>query len=362
MASKKIVFDALIAEQSPQHQVLMIKASASQIHQIASIQRLGRDHKGKSVGFQRAQVSGHIAEIRDYLEKPDAVLPNALVLAFVSGAKVKKIKNGAAQLEIDLSGDRPGLVVDGQQRLSALTLAERDDFQVFAACLICPDINELRRQFILINNTKPLSKSLIYELLPSVPGLPDRLTPRSLAAQITEHLNFTPESSLYGFIKMETYPTGILKDTVVQKAIMNSESAGAIQVLMYEKQGHEKAAELVSNFFHAVRQTFPDDWEGHKPATSRLVHGVGIVALGYVMDEVYSRTKSITIESFKAGLRPLVGKTAWTSGNWHFSGGEVVPWNRLENTSRQYQLLAEHLVGIIRRESKSAFKKKAVSL
>ncbi|WP_083444769.1 DGQHR domain-containing protein DpdB [Herbaspirillum rhizosphaerae] len=362
MASKKIVFDALIAEQSPHHQVLMIRATASQIHKIAAIQRLGRDTEGKSVGFQRAQVSGHIAEIREYLEKTDAVLPNALVLAFVSGAKVKNIKNGAAQLEVDLTNERPGLVVDGQQRLSALTLTEREDFQVFAACLICPDINELRRQFILINNTKPLSKSLIYELLPSVPGLPDRLTPRSLAAKITESLNFTPESSLYGFIKMETYPTGILKDTVVQKAIMNSESAGAIQVLMYEKHGHEKAAELVSNFFHAVRQVFSGDWEGHKPATSRLVHGVGIVAMGYVMDEVYSRTKSISIASFKAGLTPLIGRTAWTNGHWHFSDEEVVPWNRLENTPRQYQLLAEHLVGIIRRESKSTSKRKSASV
>lgn len=354
MANKKIVFDALIAEQSPHHQVLMIRATASQIHQIASIDRLRRDSDGKSSGFQRPQVSGHIAEIRDYLETSDAVLPNALVLAFVSGAKVKLGKNGVAQLEIDLSGDRPGLVVDGQQRLTALTLTEREDFQVFASCLVCRGIDELRRQFILINNTKPLPKSLIYELLPGVADLPERLTARNLAASITEYLNFDASSSLRGLIKMQTYPTGIVKDTVVQKAIMNSEAAGAIQVLMHQKQGHIKAAELVSNFFHAVQQTFPESWDGHKPTTSRLVHGAGIIAMGYVMDEVYSRNKSTTIDSFKEGLRPLVGKTAWTEGSWRFSNDEVVPWNRIEVTPRQYQQLAEHLVGLIRRESKSA--------
>ena len=160
---------------------------------------------------------------------------------------------------------------------------------------------------------------------------------------------------------MQTYPTGILKDTIVQKAIMNSESAGAIQVLMHQKQGHEKAAELVSNFFHAVRQTFPDAWEGHKPTTSRLVHGAGIVAMGYVMDEVYSRNKSMSVDSFKEGLLPLVGKTAWTKGHWHFSDDEVIPWNRVEFTPRQYQQLAEHLVGLIRRESKLSPKRKALS-
>lgn len=361
MKAKKIIFDALVAEQSPHHQVVMIRATASQIHQIATIERIGRDEQGKTVGFQRPQVSGHIAEIRNYLEKEDAVLPNALVLAFVSGASLKKGKNGTMQLEVDLSENKPGFVVDGQQRLTALSLTEREDFHVFAACLICRSIEELRQQFILINNTKPLPKSLIYELLPGVTELPERMTARSLAAKITERLNFDPKSSLQGFIKMQTNPTGILKDTIVQKAIMNSEAAGAIQVVMHQKKGPEIAAELISNFFHAVRQTFPEDWEGHKPTTSRLVHGAGIVAMGYVMDEVYSRNKSMSIDSFKEGLRALVGKTAWTQGHWHFSDEEIIPWNRVEFTPRQSQQLAEHLVGVIRRGPHSPSKRKAVA-
>lgn len=352
MAAKSIKFDALVAEQSPHHDVLMIRATAEQIHQIASIERIGRDEKGRTVGFQRPQVTGHISEIRNYLDQADAVLPNALVLAFVSGAKVKHSKGGIAQLEIDLSKDKPGFVVDGQQRLTALSLANRENFQIFAACLICRDIDELRRQFILVNNSKPLPKSLIYELLPSVTELPDRLTSRSLAAKITERLNFDEGSSLRGFIKMQTNPTGIVKDTVVQKAIMNSEAAGAIQVVMHQKHGSDKAAELVSNFFHAVRETFPQDWEGHKPTTSRLVHGAGIVAMGYVMDEVYARNKSMSIASFKKGLEPLVGKTAWTKGSWKFSKDQIIPWDHVEFTPRQYLQLAEHLVATIRNESK----------
>ena len=350
MVSKKIVFDALVAAQSTQHGVVMIRATASQVHQIAAIDRLSRDETGKTSGFQRHQVTSHIAEIRSYLEQSDAVLPNALVVAFVDGAAVKVAKDGTAKLEIDLSKDRPGVVVDGQQRLTALTLSGRGDFHVFVACLICRNLDELRRQFILINNTKPLSKSLIYELLPTVSDLPTRYSARTLAASVIEKLNFDPSSSLHKFIKMETYPSGIVKDTVVQKAIMNSETAGAIQVLLHRERGEDEAAELVSNFFHAVRQTFADDWEGHKPTTSRLVHGVGIVAMGYVMDEVYSRQKSASIDAFKEGLRPLVGNTAWSHGSWHFSSDDVVPWNRLEFTPKQSLQLAEHLVGLIRRQ------------
>src|SRR3546814_7697995 len=78
----------------------------------------------------------------------------------------------------------PGFVVDGQQRLSALAEVDRD-FQVFVSALICRDEAELRRQFVLINNSKPLPKSLIYELLPTVDDLPARLSRRSEAADLT---------------------------------------------------------------------------------------------------------------------------------------------------------------------------------
>ena len=51
--------------------------------------------------------------------------------------------------------------------------------------MVCADEAELRRQFVLINNTRPLPKSLIYELLPGVDGLPSRLSNRAFAAELT---------------------------------------------------------------------------------------------------------------------------------------------------------------------------------
>ena len=80
-------------------------------------------------------------------------------------------------------------VVDGQQRLSALATMEKPGFQVFVSALICKDYNELRQQFVLVNNTRPLPKSLIYELLPTVYGLPERFTSRKFAARIIDLLN-----------------------------------------------------------------------------------------------------------------------------------------------------------------------------
>lgn len=348
--TKKILrFDALVADQSRNHQVVMIKATARDVLGIAEIQRLGRESDGNLVGFQRPQIAGHIAEIRRYLQQADAVLPNALVVAFVDGAKLTNAKGSIATLEVDVSNGKPGLVVDGQQRLSALTQSKRDDFQAFVACLVCRDMDELRRQFVLINNTKPLPKSLIYELLPSVKLLPERLSSRALAASVTEKLNFSPTSSLFRQIKMQTNPDGIIRDTAIQKLIMNSESAGAIQTVNQQMYDVSQPISLVDNFFHAVQAVFADDWHGQNPKTSRLVHGAGIVAMGYVMDEIYSRHGDASRQSFEKGLLPLRGQTAWTSGVWQFGPGSTTPWNDIEFTPRQYMRLAEHLVGLLRR-------------
>jgi DGQHR domain-containing protein len=362
MSKQTLKFDALLAEQGTSQSVAMIRATASQILRIASIERLGRDAQGRTIGFQRPQIARHIAEIRDYLEAADAVLPNCVVLAFVGDARIVAKRGSGAVLEVDVKDQPVGYVVDGQQRLTALSQTGREDFQVFASCLICRDMKELRRQFILINNTKQLAKSLIYELLPGMDELPERLTSRALAAALTEKLNFDPSSSLRKAVKTQTNPTGVIKDTALQKAILNSEAAGAVQIVMSGKDDVGAAFELMNNFFAAVQVVFPEAWHGHKPATSRLVHGAGITALGYVMDEIYARSHATSKEAFVDGLAPLIGRTAWTEGHWKFGDGEVVSWNHIENTPRQIQQLAEHLVSIVRtahRSPRSASKRKA---
>src|SRR3546814_15696876 len=82
---------------------------------------------------------------------------------------------------------------------------------------------------ILINNTKPLPKGLIYELLPKVGGLPFRYESRAEAARLIETLNYKKGSSLRGMINGQTNPRGIIKDTIMQRLLMNSLSDGALR-------------------------------------------------------------------------------------------------------------------------------------
>src|SRR5262249_48643548 len=128
------------------------------------IDRAGRSQTGLLRGFQRPQIAAHIHEIRDYLEREDAVLPNSVVVAFTDRIKIQPVHSNVVTIEIDIADGPPGLIVDGQQRLSALAPLTEKSFEVFVSGILCKTEEELRRQFILINNTRPLPKELIYEL------------------------------------------------------------------------------------------------------------------------------------------------------------------------------------------------------
>jgi hypothetical protein len=229
-------------------------------------------------------------------------------------------------------------------------LTERE-FEVFVSILVCKNYEELRRQFVLINSTRPLPKALIYELLPGVTGLPARLTNRSFAASLAERLNFDPSSSLRGMIYQHTNPTGVIRDTAIQKVIMQSSSDGAMREMSPEDQ-FDRGYHLVTEFFAAVKNVFRDDWDGHNPKTSRLVHSAGVIALGYVMELIVARDGAVTREEFERGLASLKGRTAWTSGYWQYSTNEQIAWNSIENTPRQVMALAQHLVSPVRRASR----------
>jgi DGQHR domain-containing protein len=261
---------------------------------------------------------------------------------------VEVLQDGIARLQIDLASGAPGLVVDGQQRLSALSQSRRGDFQVFVSALVCRNEAELRRQFVLINNTRPLPKSLIYELLPTVEGLPERMESRSAAADLTARLNFDEHSSLRGQILQHTNPKGLIRDTAIQKVLMNSLSDGVMRELIKEPRGERKCLQLASQFFSAVQQSFPEAWHGHTPATSRLVHGAGVQAMGHVMEVLALLDGARKADEFKVGLEPLKGRTAWTSGAWDFGGGDVRHWKAIQNLNRDVVSLAHYLISVVR--------------
>ena len=132
---------------------------------------------------------------------------------------------------------------------------------------------------------------------------------------------------------------------------MNSLSDGACRELIHADNGEELCISLISEFFKGIQQTFPKAWDKkHRPHTSRLIHGAGIVSMGYVMEYLFFKKDARTYQEFASGLAPLLGRTAWTEkdGSWNF-GEEIRTWNSLQNVNRDILMLASYLLRCIKK-------------
>lgn len=343
------IYPALRAQQASDHDVFVFAATPSEVLRFAQIERVGRSDDGNLKGFQRHQIASHIRDIRDYLTRDDALLPNAVIIAFIDGVNIMDLGNGRMEVHIDDASGPPGFVVDGQQRLTALSGLNKPNFQVFVSALVCKNYDELRQQFVLINSTRPLPKSLIYELLPTVDGLPERYTARRFAAKVVERLNFTGGRALRGEIRQHTNPHGVISDTAMQKLIMNSASHGALREFVRCEDREDRAVTLINEYFEAVADVFGGEWVGMTPRVSRLRHGAGIVAMGFVMDLLVANLNATTKDDFIPALKILKPFTAWTSGSWNMDGHEF-PWNAIQNTPSDIDLLTRHLVSTTKRQ------------
>ena len=68
---------------------------------------------------------------------------------------------------------------------------------------------------------------------------------------------------------------------------------------------------------------FPEAWD-ESPRRSRLVHGVGIMSLGTLMDEMswnLSGSQIPTAEEFAGELQLIADQCHWMGGSWKFGSG-----------------------------------------
>jgi DGQHR domain-containing protein len=246
--------------------------------------------------------------------------------------------------------DKPGWIVDGQQRIAAIRDAQVEKFAICVIGFITDDLHEQKTQFILVNSTKPLPKGLIYELLPSTEGaLPSFLQKRRFPAYLMERLNHDKDSPFKEIIMTASNPGGIVKDTSILKMCENSLHDGVLHRFRNTTTGGWNAEDMLrvlKCFWSAVAKVFKDAW-GLPPRRSRLMHGAGIVSLGFIMDAIGDRSPlgSIPTENFfRRDLDQLTPLCSWTHGYWNFSPDIQRRWNDIQNTSRDVQLLANYLL------------------
>ena len=108
----------------------------------------------------------------------------------------------------------------------------------------------------------------------------------------------------------------------------------------------ESIRKTLNLFWSEVKNTFPDAW-GRPSKDSRLMHGVGIRSMGIIMDRILGHLHPDdpeTKNTIKKYLKKLKPRCAWITGNWEILDG--VPWNSLQNTSRDIKRLSLALIQV----------------
>jgi DGQHR domain-containing protein len=357
-------FPALRMRQGRDRVLFAFAVDGKRVEEFAAVSRISRGNDRRVVGYQRPEVVSHIAEIRAYLESENPMLPNAVVVAFdpivrfepyplpdIAPDALSIAGDLVIPLPVEAGARKPGWIVDGQQRLAAVREAALSNgFPVWVVGFVAKSDAEQREQFILVNNTKPLPKGLVYELLPATEArLPTMLGKRRFPIALLDRLNLDDDSPLKSRIKTPTMPEGLIKDNSLIKMIENSLSDGVLYRLRghgNEAEGTEPMLRVLKSFWAAVAAVFPEAW-GKKPKESRLLHGAGVVALGFVMDAIADRGRETgipTADQFRADLEALKPICRWTEGHWEFGPGVLRKWNEVQNTPKDIQVLANYLL------------------
>ncbi len=331
--------------------------------QFSTVSRIRRE-KRKIEGYQRPEVLAHVKGIRSYIESANPMIPNAIVVAFdervrfeptgTADPETSYVRPGVIVIPIDpdlADEDKPGWIVDGQQRCAAVREADVSHFPLCVNAFITASEGEQRAQFILVNSTKPLPKGLIYELLPTTEGpLPLALMRKRFPSFLLERLNYDEDSPFRQLIHTPTTPDGIVKDNSILRMLENSLTDGCLYYHRDPDTGTgdiEEMLLILKPFWAAVRQVFGDAW-GQVPRRSRLMHGVGIASVGYIMDAITEKYieegQRLDEANYVTELKLLQDRCAWTSGYWRFGPDSLWRWNDLQNTSKDIKLLSGHLL------------------
>jgi len=360
--TEAIVRRALKLVQVADSPVYLFTLRAREVFRVAELSRVARDETGELIGYQRPEVRKHVAEITAYLNDERPLFPNALILALrpdsvrfddSRGPRDEMATAGTLRIEIPSPEmHRPAWIVDGQQRALALRAAKNQDFPVAVSAFIADTVALQRDQFIRINNTRPLPRGLVTELLPEVTiSIPTRLAGRQLPSALCDELGRNERSPFSGLIRRASTPAeaskqAVIADNSIVAMLEESLSTGCLFPYRNLATGQidtEPMGAILFAYWSAVRDTFTDAW-GKPPAESRLMHGVGIRAMGRLMDRMMSSLNLAdreTPQKIRAELKRIAPHCHWTSGRWD---GIDMEWDQLQNLHKHIQMLSNYLI------------------
>jgi DGQHR domain-containing protein len=369
---EQLVVRALKTRQGNGVDVYAFFLHGSDITRVADISRVSRDESEQLKGFQRREIRNHVNAIVEFLNSGSVLFPNAIILALAPDIEFKNARGSRPEGMINVAdigtliiplrpeGKRVAWIVDGQQRSLALARAKNPEIPVPVVAFVSEELETHREQFILVNKAKPLPTRLINELLPEVSMLlPRDLSARRLPSVLCNALNRDPRSPFHKLIRRASDEPGsgaVIVDTALVKAIERNLKLPFGALSQYRRNGEGSDTDAMHatlvQYWSAVQSTFPEAW-GKPPSESRLMHSVGIQAMGALMDPIMMRAEIAgdVDAAVAAALQRLSPHCCWIEGVWDELGWR---WNEVESTPQHIKRLSDYLIRLDRELSRRA--------
>lgn len=295
------------------------------------------------IGIQRDLKSSRVKDIRQYVQNVDASFPSSVILAvdhenayFDEDAMVLRIRRGPEIAKI----------IDGQHRIRGLD--EFDGcFQLICTVFIDMELEDQAMTFASINlaQTK-VNKSIVYDLY-EYQRAP---SPQKTCHQVARLLNREHDSPFYKRIKILGKATGEPLEYITQAAFVerllqyvsnnpmrdrNELKKGGLKKLpdpdrvgkdklifreLFSNKKDHVIAEVVWNYFDAVRNRWPEAWNSSERGMI-LNHTQGFAGLMRFLRDVYvhthDRNGGLSYDSVaKIFSKIILDDTDFTSDNY----------------------------------------------
>jgi DGQHR domain-containing protein len=355
---------ALRLAQPAGNDVFLLSLSPADLLAIASASPGQNQSSEELLGTDRPAVRKHIADIRSGLQSADALMLTSIVLGLTPEVRFRSsrgpdVSDGLATsgtIEIPLrtrAGRKPAWLLDGHYRLLALTDCEHRDFAVPVCAFVSDDPGMLRQQFDRIQSTHPLPEGLSDLLLPRpAVAISPRIGPQELPDAVCDWLNTDPESPFHGLVgpkeagKGTQFPVAraALCETVAESLSSPYGGLFPYRNIATGETDVDGVCNALKTYWAAVKAVFPDAW-GKPAKKSRLMHPVGIRTMGRLMNRVLPAVDLAAddrIQQVAGELKKIKPLCRWTSGIWE--GLDGLRWDKLENATRQVNLLSNFLM------------------
>lgn len=248
-------------------------------------------------GVQRYLSEKRVREVRDFVNAPEALLANNIIVNLSGEARFARSNGLHGVLHIP---DRPGeaMVIDGQHRLFGFRESPAQ-LELTVSAFIGLALHKQAKLFRDINTQqKGIPTSLAYDLLDLTKDA-EFVDLRS--HEIVKRLNEEPDSPWYQSIKMQGVGAGLVtQGAFIERLKTHVGSNGSIGYLDAEPQ-----YQAICNYWRAVKEVQSDAWGARGYLLTKTL---GFSALMDVFSRVAEKcleSRNFKVSNLKQILSPL---------------------------------------------------------